>query len=85
MDTEKTRELFGELEQYNYGCSRGRMDAHWQFMMDHGAMSIKNYFPYVKVERECEHDFDKVYGKVASYKAFHGMDSVETMMEEVVG
>jgi len=46
MDTEKTRELFGELEKgYNNGCSGGHMVKHWDFIKNHGAMTIEDY-PY---------------------------------------
>ena len=31
VDTEQTRELFGELDSYNYGCTGGLMDRHWKF------------------------------------------------------
>ena len=31
VDTEQTRELFGELDGYAYGCSGGWMDTHWKF------------------------------------------------------
>jgi len=44
MDTEKTRELFGELEGgYNLGCDGGFMTMHWEFMKEHGAMKIEDY------------------------------------------
>jgi len=31
MDTDKTRELFGELPSYNNGCYGGWMHNHWEF------------------------------------------------------
>jgi len=31
MDTEKTRELFGEQSSYGKGCSGGWMHKHWEF------------------------------------------------------
>lgn len=86
MDTEKTRQLFGELEGgYNYGCSGGYMTKHWDFIQEHGAMKNEDY-PYNASVGECNHDFDKIYGKVASshhHQSIFGRNSVETMMEVV--
>lgn len=83
MDTDKTRQLFGELEGgYNYGCSGGHMAKHWDFIQEHGAMPAEDY-PYNASEGECNHDFDNIYGKVASYESNIGRNSVEQMMEVV--
>jgi len=83
MDTDKTRELFGELHRYNNGCNGGNMKAHWQFMMDHGSMTIDDY-PYNAQVGECAHDVDDIYAKVASYSSTGiGRDDVEGMMEVV--
>jgi len=75
MDTKKTRELFGAMKNYNNGCDGGFMPYHWQFMMDHGAMTIEDYEYNAKVG-ECQHNVGDIYGKVASYRSFVGSNNV---------
>jgi len=85
VDTDKTRELFGELPAYANGCNGGHMTTHWQFMMDHGSMTIDDYpyNPYSSKEGECAHDVDDIYAKVASYSSNIARNDVEGMMEVV--
>lgn len=83
MNTEKTRELFGDNPSYGYnlGCSGGWMHNHWEFQKEHGAVRYEDY-PYNARENECNHENVPIYGNVASYKKFHGSRDLKTMMKE---